>query len=59
MDAMISKLPSFARQSAPEKYAHGIGLIMQSHQTGLSIFEPPSEKFAVQYAEAHHFEFET
>ena len=56
---MISKLPSFARQSAPEKYAHGIGLIMQSHQTGLSIFEPPSEKFAVQYAEAHHFEFET
>ncbi len=26
---------------------------MKSHQTGLSISEPPSEKFAVQYAEAH------
>ena len=26
MEAMISMLPSFARQSAPEKYAHGIGL---------------------------------
>ena len=30
MEAMISMLPSFARQSAPEKYAHGIGLTMQS-----------------------------
>ena len=25
MEGMISMLPSFARQSAPEKYAHGIG----------------------------------
>lgn len=39
MEERISMLPSFARQSAPEKHAHGIGLTMQSPRLAVSVWD--------------------
>ena len=50
MEAMISMLPSFARQSAPEKYAHGIGLTIPEPIAGRAY----SGKFMVRVPPETH-----
>ena len=42
-------LPSFARQSAPEKYAHGIRLTMQSPRLTVSVWDIIAPLYEVLY----------